>query len=243
MRILRCMMNDTSVAHAARPLRRLRIADWAVPMGLIALTLVPDVAGAVRLTELAQGSPGSDGARFIANPLPIVLHIVAASGFCLVGAFQFSAGVRGRYRSFHHVAGRVLAPLGLIAAASGLWMTWIYPPANLDGPMLFAIRQVVGVAMIAFIVLALFALRARDFGKHGAWMKRGYALGMGAGTQVFTHLPLVLVGALKSELVRALAMAAGWVINLIVAEWLIRRGANGVRGSAQRVGAKIARIT
>ena len=49
-------------------------------------------------------------------------------------------------------------------------------------------------------------------------MMRGYALGLGAGTQALTHLPWCLFPAIQGELSRALCMAAGWAINLAVAE-------------------------
>ena len=52
---------------------------------------------------------------------------------------------------------------------------------------------------------------------------RGYAIGLGAGTQVFTHLPWMLFFGVPNELTRALLMAAGWVINIIVAELIIRK--------------------
>jgi hypothetical protein len=41
------------------------------------------------------------------------------------------------------------------------------------------------------IVAAVGAIRRCDFVSHGAWMIRGYAIGMGAGTQVLTHMPWV----------------------------------------------------
>jgi len=81
-------------------------------------------------------------------------------------------------------------------------------------------------ALLASIVLAVVAIRRRDFTSHGAWMTRGYAIALGAGTQVFTMLPWVLIfgpiGA-ADELPRTLLMTAGWVINLAVAEYIIRR--------------------
>ena len=64
---------------------------------------------------------------------------------------------------------------------------------------------------------------AINFAQHGNWMTRAYAIGLGAGTQVFTHIPLIVLSDLRSEPTRALCMGAGWVINLAVAEWLIRR--------------------
>lgn len=56
-------------------------------------------------------------------------------------------------------------------------------------------------------------------------MMRSYALGLGAGTQVFTHIPWLLFPSIQGELARTLCMAAGWGINLAVAEWLISRTA------------------
>jgi hypothetical protein len=55
-------------------------------------------------------------------------------------------------------------------------------------------------------------------------MMRGYALGLGAGTQVLTHLPWFVLFGKPGELPRLLLMGAGWAINLGVAEWVIRRG-------------------
>jgi hypothetical protein len=54
-------------------------------------------------------------------------------------------------------------------------------------------------------------------------MIRGYAIGMGAGTQVSTHLPgFILVGK-PGELSRAVMTGAGWAIDVAVAEWIIRK--------------------
>jgi hypothetical protein len=55
-------------------------------------------------------------------------------------------------------------------------------------------------------------------------MTRAYAIGLGAGTQVFTHLPyFMLIGLHPGELPRGVMMGAGWIINVAVAEWIIRR--------------------
>jgi hypothetical protein len=77
--------------------------------------------------------------------------------------------------------------------------------------------------MILSIVLAVAAIRRRDIVQHSAWMIRGYAIGLGAGTQVLTHLPWFLIFGMPGELPRAVLMGAGWVINLAVAEWIIHK--------------------
>ena len=63
----------------------------------------------------------------------------------------------------------------------------------------------------------------RDLVRHRAWMVRGYALGMGAGTQVVVHIPWLILAGRPDEFVRALLMGAGWAINAGIAEWAIRR--------------------
>jgi hypothetical protein len=77
--------------------------------------------------------------------------------------------------------------------------------------------------MIGSIVLGFAAIRRRDVRRHRAWMIRAYALGLGAGTQVLTGMAgAVLLGApgvLSSDLLNG----AAWVINLAVAEWIIRK--------------------
>jgi uncharacterized membrane protein len=195
-----------------------------VPASLIVLSLVPVVAGAVRLTELAGGTEiTTDNARFFDMPVPVVIHIVGASIYCLLGAFQFVPSFRRRKPGWHRVAGRILVLCGLAAALSGLWMSVAYPQPPGDGPSLTGLRLVFGSAMAVSLVLAFTAIRRRNIVAHKAWMIRAYAIGQGAGTQFFTHLPWFLLVGKPTELPRTLLMAAGWLINIAVAEWIIRR--------------------
>ena len=93
-------------------------AGWLVPAALILLSAIPLAAGAVRLDELAGGAEITPAnARFFAAPLPVVLHIVCASLYCLLGAFQFAPGFRRRRPGWHRAAGRLLVPCGLLVAA------------------------------------------------------------------------------------------------------------------------------
>jgi uncharacterized membrane protein len=200
-------------------------ADWLIPAGLIALSFIPVTAGIVRLVHLAGSAPVSvEDARFFTHPAPVVLHLFAVTVYCLLGAFQFSPGSRRRHRAWHRAAGRVLVPTGLIAALSGLWMTQFYLHISTDSLALYLTRLVVGGAMTAALLLAVSALRRRDFQAHGAWMIRAYALGQGAGTQALTQAPWLIFVGPQQPVDRAVLMAAGWLINIAFAEWVIRRG-------------------
>lgn len=199
-------------------------ANRLIPAALIALAFVPLVAGGVRLAELTgDGGITPQNARFFASPLPIVLHVLSGALFCGVGAFQFAPGFRRRRPAWHRIAGRVLVACGLVAGLSGLWMTLFYPRAPGDGLLLDGFRLVFGTAMVVSIVLSLAAILRRDVARHSAWMIRGYAIGMGAGTQALVTLPWVLVVGTPDVLERALLLGAGWVINVAFAEWIIRR--------------------
>ena len=213
---------------SSRPAPRKNAAtQWLPPVGLIALSLIPVLAGAFRLNEL-MSSPEmtAENARFVASPVPVTVHIVSVTVFSLLGALQFVPSLRRGRPSWHRIAGRILVPAGLLVAISGLWMNFFYPRPPGDGESLVVVRLIVGLAMLASIVLAVFAIRRGDFASHGAWMTRGYAIALGAGTQVFTMLPWVLIfgpiGA-GDELPRTVLMTAAWVINLAVAEYVIRR--------------------
>ena len=112
---------------------------------------------------------------------------------------------------------------GLVVALSGLWMAQFYELPELDGALLYAFRLLFGWLMAAAIVLGFAAIRRGDVRGHRAWMMRGYAIGLGAGTQVLTLLAGEMVAGPPSVLGRALLMGAGWAINLAIAEWIIRR--------------------
>lgn len=217
-------MNKTSnpIQHKAGNLPR---ADWPVMVLLIALSAVPFAAGLARLVDLSSSSKITpENVRFFAAPLPVVLHILTASLFCILGAFQFAPNFRRRHPFWHRIAGRVLVACGLIAAISGLWMTQFYAlhPLQLQGDLLYGFRLFIGSVMAMSLVFSLAAILRRDLAQHRAWMIRGYAIAQGAGTQVLVFLPWEIIFGKPNEQTRDILMIAAWVINLAVAEWVIR---------------------
>ncbi len=207
-----------------RPQRTKPKGQWLIPTGLILLALIPIISGSLRLTQLSGGPElMPEAARFTDSPLPVILHIVSATLFSIVGAFQFLPALRRGRRSWHKIAGRVLIPAGIVVALSGLWMaTFSALPAG-DGPLLHGIRLVFGTYMVVSIGLAVRALVRRDYATHGAWMTRAYALAVAAGTQALFLIPGSIVFGSSHELSRAVAIGAAWLVNLGVAEFVIWR--------------------
>jgi len=214
-----------------QPPRQRKSRTWPVPTALLLLSLVPLLAGTFRIVQLLGGPeliPAD--VRFAAFPLPLIVHIVAACVFAILGAFQFAPRFRSSHRGWHRVAGRVVVIGGVLVAGSALWMTLFYTADPDSGSLLYVLRLVFGSAMAACLVLGVTTIRRGDVAAHRAWMIRAYAIGLAAGTQAFTggiSEALFGTGVLQGDL----AKASGWVINLAVAEWVIHRQDGSGRSS------------
>jgi uncharacterized membrane protein len=218
-------------------------AGWSIVVGLALLSAVPVLAGCLRLVQLV-GGPAllPPDRRFADFPAPLVVHIVAASVYAVVGIVQLLPRLRRRHPDWHRRTGRVLAVAGLLVAVSALVMTVVYLPQPGSTVLLYVLRLLFGSAMAACVVLGITSIRTGDVAAHGAWMTRAYAIGLAAGTQVFTEgvgAALVGTSGARSDLARA----AAWLINLVIAEWVIRRSARrgpAARSATQAAGATVA---
>ena len=194
-----------------------------VPAALLGLGAIPVVIGSIRLVELVGGPELiPTDPRFAASPVPVVVHVVSAIPYLVLGAFQFSARIRRRHRAWHRRAGRALVVLGLAAALSAIWMTLFFPFKEGTGVLLFVFRLLAGTGMAYGLVAGVRYARRRQIRLHRAWMARAYALGLGAGTQAFTvgfGEALFGSGVVRTDLM----MGSAWALNLAVAEWFIRR--------------------
>jgi hypothetical protein len=72
-------------------------------------------------------------------------------------------------------------------------------------------------------ILGIRAVHTCNIPAHRARMLRAYAIGMGTGTRVFTHLPWVLLVGQPTEAPHAMPMIGGWLITLTVAETRIAK--------------------
>jgi hypothetical protein len=200
-------------------------ADFKVPALLLALSLVPVLGGVMRFSNLSGAAAATtEHARFASAPTPIVIHVLGATLYCLLGAFQFSLAFRRRFPIWHRRAGKLLMLCGLLAGMSGLWMTAFYAiPTGMQGPLLYGVRLAVGTAMVASLVIGWLSILWRNVARHEAFMIRAYALGQGAGTQVLVLLPWMLISGQSTGLTRDLLMTLSWTINVVVAESIIHR--------------------
>jgi uncharacterized membrane protein len=206
------------MTHAAR-------IDWKIPLALLLLSAIPIAAGIARLAGLADDPEiSTENARFVAAPLAVVVHILGASLFCILGALQFSSWLRQRSPKWHSVSGRIVVACAIFTALSGLWMTVTYSiPPELQGGLLYTVRVWVSLAMLTSICMAVAAVKGGDIATHRAWMIRAYALGQGAGMQVVVLLPWMIAIGKPTVFQRDVLMSLAWLINLLVAEVAIQR--------------------
>lgn len=201
--------------------------DWKIPLALLAMSAIPCAAGIGRLISLAGNNAfNGDSERFLASPAPVILHILSSALFSLLGALQFSTVLRQRNARWHKVSGRVVVASGVLSALSGIWMTLGYPiPVALQGDLLWSVRLLVATSMLMSLVFAVAAAMQRDMVRHRAWMIRSYALGQGAGMQVVILTPWMLLMGTPDPMQRDALMTLAWLVNLFIAEMLVRRQA------------------
>jgi uncharacterized membrane protein len=149
----------------------------------------------------------------------LVVHIFTAAVALVLGPLQFIAAVRAR-RRLHRAIGRVYLLGGVLPAAVAA-----VPVALWSGRPLTQIGLT--TASVLWLVtggLAYRAARRRDFTAHRRWMMRNFALTFLAVTaRVF--VPLLFAFGVSDDPVDLIPIGqtAGWIINLAVAEILIRR--------------------
>lgn len=205
----------------------LGVKTWLAPMGLLLLAVVPILTGALSLTAVGEGlitgAITPDTANYVTNPVPIVLHIVAGSLFNLLGVFQFVPAIRRNWPQWHRWSGRVFICMGLVTAASAIWVNQFFPAFG--GWLKYSSNLLFGVALAAALVIAYRAILRRDIATHRAWMMRAYAIGLGVATQRLLVIPYVAATmSVPPDPWLGLLLWAGWLINLGVVEAILHKG-------------------
>ncbi|GIH99774.1 DUF2306 domain-containing protein [Planobispora takensis] len=159
----------------------------------------------------------------------LVGHIATAAVALVLGPLQFVPGVRARGR-VHRTLGRIYLLAGVLPSA----VTAI-PVALWSGrPVTQAGLTIAAVLWLITAGLACRAARRGDFAGHRDWMTRNYALTFLAVTSRVI-VPLLLLVRLPFGGVEAgsageaaismipVGQTLGWIVNLAVAEGVIRR--------------------
>jgi hypothetical protein len=109
--------------------------------------------------------------------------------------------------------------LGISPAALGLATGGAYDPSQFR--LVVVAFATLAVVWIFSALAALVRARQRRFADHRAWMIRSYSLTFGAVTVRFLALPLLFVT--QDPALAVTLTFWSWIVNLMVAEWLVRR--------------------
>jgi uncharacterized membrane protein len=161
-------------------------------------------------------------AKFAANRLLTLWHVVLGGLFLLFVPLQFSSTIRNRYIRLHRWSGRILLPAVILAALPGLYFGVLMP---YGGPV-EAVAVAAAGSMIIFGAWRGFqAIRRGNADRHREWMIRVFALALAISTDRVIGGPIDLAltpHGVRPPTVFAISVWAAWTMTLAVAELWIR---------------------
>ena len=193
---------------------------------LLIATFIPIITAALKVYQIQTGQLPDDAIKFAVVPGSMFLHALGGLLFGLLGPLQFAGVLKRRFGRLHKITGRVFVASGLLLGLSSLRLLAEFPDASTW--VLVSARLAAGVGMSLALITALIAIRQGHVARHRAWMIRAYAVGMGSATISFIMLPIFLItGEPVKGYAADLLFVASWLINIAIAEWVIRRGKPG----------------
>ena len=203
-------------------MKRIFVRPMPLALLLLVLTAIPIVIALVRVVQIPAGQLPPDAAKFAAVPWALFLHALGGSLFGILGPVQFAGVLKRRFGRAHRITGRIFVVAGLFMALSSLRLLWQFPDATtwIAGIARLGAGAALGLALIAALRFA----RARNIPRHRAWMIRAYAIGMGPAAVSLMLFPIfVVTGEPPVGVLADLLFVLSWVVNIAIAEWVIRR--------------------
>ena len=187
------------------------------------------------------------------HPFWVQLHLGGAIVATVAGLPQFVAALRNSRPAVHRSFGYVYVIAVLLSGIAGMWLSpdtarflaegfrdgandpafrWLAPLIGVRPGEAYSDAQftatipsffLLAVAWLITTGMAFTRARQRCFTDHRAWMMRSYSLTFGAFTVRIVAIALGLLT--RAPVFSAIAALWSWPLNLLVAEWLIRRKA------------------
>ena len=173
---------------------------------------------------LAHGGMKDFGGAFN-YPVGALAHFLPAALFAAILPFQLWPRVRDAHPRLHRVAGRIAGACGAVLASAGLVLPFVMPARPL-GEKVF--MTTFGGLFLLILSFGIAAARRGDYSTHRTWMLRLTAAALSPITQRLIFPFLAAAGIDGMARFWDLFLTAVWLgtaINLIVAEWWIRRAA------------------
>lgn len=148
------------------------------------------------------------------------IHVFTSMFALAAGFTQFSRAILRGVPAMHRWVGRLYVLDVVFVTGPASFIMAIYANGGLTSKLAFGI---LAVLWIGFTAAAFLAIRKRRIQEHRQWMIRSYALTISAVTlRAWKYGLVFLFNPAPMDVYRLVAWL-GWVPNLILAEYLIRR--------------------
>lgn len=198
------------------------VTHFSVPAVLFFFSGLTIAFALVQAVQIPMNALPEDSARIATVPLTHFVHAIAGATFGIIGPIQFGRVLARKFGALHRIMGRVFVAAGGFLALSSLLLLWAFP----DGaaPLVSAGRLVFGIALGLALIMAMRAVRARDFTTHRDWMIRAYAIGIGATAVSNVFIPIyIIMGEPPTGLFSDIIFIGLWTVCVIIAEIIVRR--------------------
>jgi uncharacterized membrane protein len=193
-----------------------------VPAALYFGTLLTIVLALVQVVQIPLGALPEDSLRLTTAPVWHFMHVLGGATFGILGPIQFGRVLMRKYGRLHRVLGRVFVAAGAMISLSALSLLWHFPDTY--SVAMNSARLLFGIALGVALVMAMLAIRRRDFTSHRNWMIRAYAIGIGATAVTMVFFPIyAITGEAPTGLVADVAFVGSWAACVVFAEGLVRR--------------------
>ncbi|MBC8172341.1 MAG: DUF2306 domain-containing protein [Chitinophagales bacterium] len=151
--------------------------------------------------------------------LPVFyIHVFTAILALPAGFTQFSKYLQRNYKAFHRFNGRMYVFIILLFGAPSGFIIGLYANGGISSQIAFCL---LAALWFYFTLMAFLKAKQKDFIAHKKFMYRSFALTLSAIT--LRAWKYVIVAAFEPRPMEVYVIVAwlGWVLNLIVAEYII----------------------
>jgi len=156
---------------------------------------------------------------YIANPIPLLMHIAGSMLATILGPFQFLRKIRtGRYLKIHRWLGRAYILGVLFGGVGGAYMGTI----AYGSPIARLGLMTVAALWLASGFMAYTNIRSKKIEQHRQWMVINYAITFAGVT---LRLWQIVFGVIGLDFLTGYIIVTwlSWVPNLLVALWINNR--------------------
>ncbi len=166
---------------------------------------------------------GGANEGFAEYPTVTLLHVVPGLIYLALAPLQFVSSIRTQHPGYHRWSGRMLAAIGLILGAAGLFISLVFPYSGLS-------EQIIVSAFAVFFLVSIVngyrSARARQFMEHREWMMRAFAIGLSIVTMRLVFIPMLIATGgptrEEAEFFSIVAFTIAFVLHSLIAEIWIR---------------------